>query len=94
MSFIAQIDIATALPVELMLPPVELNPDSLFDLGLKYSSGCAGVVDLVAAHKWFNLAAVKGRRDAVSLRQEVAAMMSESEIAMAQRDARAWMSTH
>ncbi len=46
---------------------------------------------LIAAHKWFNLAALKGRTDAIPLRREVAEMMSEIEIAMAQREARAWM---
>jgi len=45
----------------------------------------------VAAHKWFNLAALKGRVDAIAMRREIAQMMSEVEIARAQRDARAWM---
>ena len=52
------------------------------------------MVNLVAAHKWFNLAALKGRTDAIPMRREVAEMMSEVEIAMAQREARAWMTTH
>jgi TPR repeat protein len=52
------------------------------------------VVNLVAAHKWFNLAAMKGRADAIQMRREVAAMMSELEIAMAQREARTWMTAH
>jgi hypothetical protein len=67
-------------------------PDVLFERGLYWASGRSGVVNLVAAHKWFNLAALKGRADAIPLRREVAAMMSEIEIAMAQREARAWMS--
>jgi TPR repeat protein len=66
-------------------------PDVLFERGLYWASGRSGVVNLVAAHKWFNLAALKGRADAIQLRREVAAMMSEVEIAMAQREARAWM---
>jgi uncharacterized protein len=41
--------------------------------------------------KWFNLAALKGRADAITLRREVAELMSEAEIASAQREARAWM---
>ena len=52
------------------------------------------MVNLVAAHKWFNLAAVKGRVEAIELRREVTEMMSEVGIAMAQREARAWMTTH
>src|SRR5215218_4935777 len=57
---------------------------------LYWASGRSGVVNLVAAHKWFNLAALKGRKDAIPLRREVAALMSELEIATAQREARAW----
>ena len=69
-------------------------PDVLFERGLYWASGRSGVVNLVAAHKWFNLAALKGRADATALRREVAEMMSEVEIAMAQREARAWITTH
>jgi TPR repeat protein len=83
------IDAETAIPVE-----ANANPDVLFDLGMIYSSGRAGMVDLIAAHKWFNLAAVKGRVDAIALRREIAELMSEAEIAQAQREARAWMTAH
>jgi uncharacterized protein len=69
-------------------------PDVLFERGLYWASGRSGVVNLVAAHKWFNLAAVKGRADAIQMRREVAEMMSEVEIAVAQREARAWMTAH
>ena len=48
----------------------------------------------MAAHKWFNLAALKGRADAIRLRREVAELMSGVEIAAAQREARAWMTAH
>jgi TPR repeat protein len=84
-----EIDMATAMPVE-----ANASPDLLFDLGMLYASGRTGAVDLVAAHKWFNLAAVKGRSDAVPMRREIAELMSEAEIAQAQREARAWMQTH
>ena len=68
--------------------------DVLFERGLYWASGRSGVVNLIAAHKWFNLAAVKGRPDAIALRREVAEQMSESEIAAALGEARAWMTTH
>lgn len=84
--FQGTIDAGTAMPVE-----TAANGDVLFDLGIIYSSGRDGLIDLVAAHKWFNLAALKGRVDAVELRREVAEMMSDVEIATAQRDARAWI---
>ena len=76
--------------------PVEANaiPDVLFERGLYWASGRYGVVNLVAAHKWFNLAALKGRAEAISMRREVAEMMSDAEIATAQREARAWMIAH
>jgi len=70
------------------------NGDVLFELGMLYASGRDGAVDLIAAHKWFNLAALKGRVDAVTMRREVAEQMSDAEIAMAQREARAWMAAH
>ena len=68
--------------------------DVLFERGMYWASGRSGLVDLIAAHKWFNLAALKGRKDAVTLRQEVAGQMSDSEISAAQREARAWVSAH
>jgi hypothetical protein len=87
--FQGHIDLDTAAPVA-----ASAIPDVLFERGLYWASGRSGVVNLVAAHKWFNLAAVKGRADAVALRREVAEMMSEVEIATAQREARAWMTAH
>lgn len=83
------IDQDTATPVE-----ATAIQDVLFERGLYWASGRAGLVDLVAAHKWFNLAALKGRIDAIAMRREVAEMMSDVEIAAAQRDARAWMTVH
>jgi TPR repeat protein len=87
--FQGQIDQDTATPAE-----ASVIPDVLFERGLYWASGRSGVVNLVAAHKWFNLAALKGRADAIQLRCEVAEMMSEVEIATAQREARAWITTH
>ncbi len=87
--FQGRIDQDTAIPVE-----ASGIPDVLFERGLYWASGRSGVVNLVAAHKWFNLAALKGRADAIRLRREVAEMMSEAEIATAQREARAWMTSH
>ena len=70
------------------------SPEMLFELGMMYSVGCDVPVDLVAAHKWFNLAALKGRADAIKMRREVADQMSRDEIAVAQREARDWMMAH
>jgi uncharacterized protein len=68
--------------------------DALYELGMMYSVGSSVPVDYVTAHKWFNLAAMRGNQDAVRLRREIADQMSETEIAAAQRAARAWLKTH
>jgi uncharacterized protein len=65
--------------------------DVLFELGMMYSIGRDVPVDLVAAHKWFNLSAMKGNADAIRLRREVADQMSDAEIGAAQRAARDWL---
>jgi uncharacterized protein len=65
--------------------------DMLFELGMMHSLGREVPVDLISAHKWFNLAAVKGNRDAIRLRREIADQMSEGEIVAAQRAARDWL---
>ncbi|NEW88490.1 MULTISPECIES: sel1 repeat family protein [Rhodopseudomonas] len=83
------LNIETAMPIE-----AGENPDVLFDLGLLFASGRGAPVDLVAAHKWFNLAALKGRTDAIAYRRELAELMSSDEIAVAQREARAWIASH
>ena len=65
--------------------------DAFYALGMRYCVGESVAVDLVSAHKWFNLAAMRGNQDAVRLRREIAQEMSEGEIAQAQRAARAWL---
>jgi hypothetical protein len=66
--------------------------DALFDLGVAYSTGRMGqTVDLIEAHKWFNLAAVSGLEAAQACRAEVAEDMTAREIATAQAAARAWL---
>jgi TPR repeat protein len=65
--------------------------DMLFELGMMYSVGRDVPVDLISAHKWFNLAAVKGNAEAIRLRREIAYQMSDAEIAVAQRAARDWL---
>src|SRR5512136_1336995 len=40
------------------------NAENFFELGIRYSSGGEVEPDLVAAHKWFNLAAARGLAEA------------------------------
>ncbi len=65
-------------------------PD-FFERGMMYASGRDVPLDLIEAHKWFNIAASRGHADATRLRREVAEQMSDSEIGLAQRAARDWL---
>src|SRR5262249_60604949 len=65
--------------------------DVFFQLGMMYSTGSSVPADYVSAHKWFNLAAMRGNREAIRLRREIAEPMNEGEIAVAQRAARHWL---
>ncbi len=69
------------------------NIDACFDLGIAFSAGADGLdIDLVEAHKWFNLAAVSGHDKAQRCRAEISDEMTAREIAQAQKRARAWLS--
>jgi len=68
-----------------------LGATAFFELGLMYSVGGEVEVDLVAAHKWFNISASYGSAEAARLRREIADQMSEQDIAAAQRAARDWL---
>lgn len=68
------------------------DPNALYSLGVAYSTGSNGVdVDLIEAHKWFNLAALNGSDRGQESRAEIAEEMTAREIAEAQRQARAWL---
>ncbi|RVT92565.1 hypothetical protein [Sphingomonas crocodyli] len=66
--------------------------DACFELGVSYSAGTDGCdLDLIEAHKWFNIAAVKGNMLAAEYRTEISEDMSAREIIEAQRQARAFL---
>lgn len=70
----------------------EGSPDACYDLGIAYSCGTGGVdIDLIEAHKWFNLSALGGSEAAQSMRAEIADEMTAREIVEAQKLARAWI---
>jgi uncharacterized protein len=71
----------------------EQNGDTLYELGMMHAAGRNDPADLVSAHKWFNLAAMKGHAEAARMRREIAAEMSDAEIGQAQRAARDWLKT-
>jgi TPR repeat protein len=66
------------------------DADACFALGVSFSAGTDGCdLDLVAAHKWFNIAALGGNTRAMECRAEIADDMTAREIIEAQRQARA-----
>ena len=68
------------------------NVSALYELGVTYSTGRGGIaVDLIEAHKWFNLAALSGDTRSQACRAEISVEMTAREIAEAQRQARAWL---
>lgn len=68
--------------------------DGLFELGLMYCTGRDVDLDLVEAHKWFNLAALRGNKEARRYRSEIAEELSRMEVGEAQRRAREWLAQH
>jgi len=87
-----QLNAAGAMPAVIVSAPA--SAEEMFELGMIYSSGREVPADLVTAHQWFNLAAMKGNEEAVRLRREIAAEMSDSQIGQAQRAARDWLKAH
>src|SRR5450830_1666199 len=85
----ANIEIAAA-----MAAAEPTDAEDCFGLGMNYSSGAGVAIDLVQAHKWFNIAAMRGHKDAGHLRREIAEQMSDAEIGCAQRAARDWLKAH
>lgn len=68
--------------------------DAIFQLGLMYCAGRDVELDFVQAHKWFNIAAMRGNAQAKRYRSEIAGEMTKAEVARAQRLAREWLSRH
>lgn len=76
------------------ITPNASSADVLFELGMTYCNGRGVGQDYVAAHKWFNLAALKGNSAARHYRGEISLEMSAVQMAEAQRLARAWLTVH
>lgn len=68
--------------------------EELLEIGMKYCIGRDVTLNLVAAHKWFNLAALKGSECAKQYRCEISREMSPADVAAAQRQARDWLTLH
>ncbi|UJW76611.1 MULTISPECIES: SEL1-like repeat protein [unclassified Rhizobium] len=72
----------------------ETRADVFCDMGLMYATGRGCPIDLVSAHKWLNIAAIKGCERAAELRADLAQTMSKPDLAAALRAAREWMTIH
>ena len=79
-----------AIDLAAMLGP-DSAPEELYQAGLVYATGLNVDVDLIAAHKWVNLAALRGSEDAKIQRAELAGMMSSDEVKQALQSAREWL---
>ncbi len=66
----------------------DTNAQYLF--GRMYARGDGVLQDFVEGHKWLNLAASRGSRDARGERDRIAQRMTSSQLAQAQQAARAW----
>jgi uncharacterized protein len=87
-------DSQTTREFEAHLTVASATAEDLLDLGIKYCLGRDVEQNLVFAHKWFNLAALKGSEPARQYRCEISREMSPTEIAFAQREARDWLTLH
>lgn len=84
-------DIQTEIAPETGLSAETATGDELYRVGLAYAEGVDCEQDLVAAHKWFNLAVLKGHEDAKICREEMAEMLEKEDIKAALSAARAWL---
>lgn len=70
------------------------NAFAQFNLGLMYGTGKGVTENYIQAHKWFNLAAANGNASAAEPRNIVAGLMTQAQIAEAQRLAAEWMNQY
>jgi uncharacterized protein len=70
------------------------NAESCLAIGMKYCIGHGVAQNNIMAHKWFNIAAIKGSEKAKSYRLELSQEMTATEIAEAQRQARQFLTLH
>jgi len=86
----AYADISTDVAPEYGLSVDTATGDELYRIGLFYSEGVECEKDLIAAHKWFNLAVMKGSEEAKICRQEMSDLLSTEELRSALQAARDW----
>lgn len=88
----ARMDMTAATGAD--ISPVESSAEAFYRLGLMHSAGRDCPVDHVAAHKWFNVALMRGYKPAAEARTELASQMTSCELAEALKQARAFLTLH
>ena len=81
---------------DMPLPPgallgADACAEDFYQAGLVCAAGIDADIDLVAAHKWFNLAASRGHDEAKIQRQEMAELLTSEEVKTALSAARDWL---
>jgi TPR repeat protein len=84
------IDMMDAVAAQVAETPAQ----AYYEMGLAHACGRSAPLDLIAAHKWFNVAFMKGCAEAAQRRAELASEMTSDEIAAALREARAFITRH
>ena len=87
-------DLAVDIAPETGLNAETATGEELHRVGLAYSEGVDCEQDLIAAHKWFNLAALRGNEEAKRYRMEISRDLTRAEVSKAQRLARKWLAVH
>lgn len=70
-----------------------LTSEDMYRMGLEACTPGSDDYDIVTAHKWFNLAAMQGNREAMTYRKELLLEMTRDQVEEALRSAREWMSS-
>ena len=89
-----ELDIELDVEVEAVPCGEPEDVEGCFARGILFAGGREVEINLVEAHKWFNIAASRGHGEGAQMRREIAALMSDSEIGQAQRAARDWLKEH
>ena len=84
------IDLAEYRDVTPKEDEIRLPEDGFVSLGLSLSGDSASADDLVQAHKWFSLAAMRGSRQARVHRLELSLRMDGDQISRAQAELHAF----
>ena len=84
-------DMAVDVAPEFGLVADTATGEELYRVGLAYSEGLDCEQDRIEAHKWFNLAVMKGSDDAKICREEMAELLGKDDIKSALSAARAWL---